>query len=564
SIAGLGSGVYTLTVSDANGCSANTSFNVGQPGLFSIVGTTSDFNGFAVSCPTATDGSISQTLTGGTGPYTHAWSGPNGFAANTEDLSGLPTGTYVYTLTDANGCATSATYTLTAPAALGASLTSPAVNGGWNIGCNGTSTGSINAAITGGVAPVTTQWSGPDGFAASTPDINALRAGTYTLTLTDDNGCTHTAPLTLTEAPALTGNATMTASVSCHGGDDGSAIATAGGGTAPYTYAWDTTPAQQSPSATGLAAGTWNCTITDANGCTILRSTTITQPASALSAGITASTDVLCYNEDTGTATAAAMGGTAPYSYVWDSSPAQTTAQATDLHAGNYEVTVTDARGCTATSSATIDQPASPTQVVFDNVRHETCFGARDGEATIIVSGGSGAYTITWDTNPPVHSATATGLAPRLYMVEVADDNGCMHFKQYPVTIQGADARLSIVLAVDHVDCHGAANGAIDLSLFGGAAPYSHIWTAYDGQQTGLEDIDELTPGTYTLQIIDFFGCAIDTSVTITEPAALAVSGSITTAACQGTATGAVDASVSGGTTPYTFAWSGPNGFIAS
>lgn len=251
-ISGLESGVYTLTVIDGNGCSANVSFNVGQPGLFNILGTTSDFNGYAVSCPTVTDGTITQTITGGTSPYTHGWSGPNNFTANTEDLTALPPGIYVYTLTDDNGCSTSATYTLAAPPALGANISAPTVIGGWNIGCNGTATGSINTTIIGGIAPVTVQWNGPGGFMAATPNIGTLLAGMYTLTLSDANGCTHVAPFSLTEAPALTGNASMTASVACHGGTDGSALATASGGTAPYTHVWNTSPVQQDPSATDL------------------------------------------------------------------------------------------------------------------------------------------------------------------------------------------------------------------------------------------------------------------------------------------------------------------------
>lgn len=562
-IGGLGSGVYTLTVSDAHGCQANASFNVGQPGLFNISATTSDFNGFAVSCPTATDGSIAQTITGGTGPYTHAWTGPNGFTANTEDLSTLAIGTYVYTLTDANGCSTSANYTLGAPEALSASLVAATTNGGWNIGCHGASTGSINATITGGVAPVDPLWNGPGGFVAATTNINALQAGAYTLTLTDANGCTHQAPIVLSEAPALVGTASMTSSVDCHGGDDGSAFATASGGTAPYTYSWNTAPVQTDPSATGLPAGTWTCTISDANGCSIQRNATIDQPLASLAVSITEQTDVLCHGALSGSATALASGGTAPYDHVWNSTPAQFNTNATDLAAGTYTVVVTDANGCSASANVDIEQPATPISTYFDPVQHETCFGSNDGAATINVNGGSGSYSIIWDTQPPVHGATATGLAPGLYMVTVLDANGCAHGKQFPVTIQGATAPLTLGIAVDQVDCHGAANGAIDLSVTGGNAPYSHIWTAPGGQQTGLEDIDALPPGAYALHVVDFYGCVIDTLITITEPQPLTTSGTVTTAACQGSATGAVDATVAGGTSPYTFAWSGPNGYTA-
>lgn len=563
-ISGLESGVYVLSVVDANGCSATSSFNVGQPGLFTISGTTSDFNGFEVSCPGATDGSISQNVSGGTSPYAHSWSGPNGFTASTEGISGLPAGTYTYTLTDNNGCSTSATYTLDAPAPLSANLNSPSSNGGWNIACNGSSTGSIDGTISGGVAPVNVQWNGPSGYTASAVDITGLSAGTYTLTITDANGCSLITPITLTEAPVLTGTAAMTSSVSCVGANDGAALATANGGTAPYVYAWNTTPPQSDPSAEQLPAGTWTCTISDANGCSIQRAVTITQPAAPLSVTITASTDVLCFGAAEGSATALANGGTAPYTIVWNTSPAQTTATATALEAGSYTVTATDARGCTADANVTIEQPASEVDAFVDQVSHVTCFGADDGAATITVTGGSGSYTITWNTTPPVSGPTATGLAPGLYLVAVADNNGCTHIKNYPVTIQGATAPLALSFDVDQVTCNGAANGAIDLTITGGGAPYSHIWTAPDAQQTGLEDIDGLVPGNYALQVVDFFGCTLNTTIAITEPATLAVTGTITTAACQGSSTGAVNSSVSGGTLPYAFAWSGPNGFIAT
>ncbi|MBL7950087.1 MAG: gliding motility-associated C-terminal domain-containing protein, partial [Flavobacteriales bacterium] len=563
-ISSLGSGVYILTVTDGNGCIASSNFNVGQPGLFSIASTTSDFNGFEVSCPSSTDGTIAQTLTGGTTPYTHAWTGPNGFSATTEDVVGLGVGTYNYILTDANGCSTAATYAMDAPPALSSALSSPTVTGGWNIGCNGASTGSIDAFVTGGVAPVATQWVGPGGFNASNEDITALSSGMYTLTLTDANGCTLSTPTTLTQASALTTTASVTTTVSCFGGDDGAAHVNASGGTAPYSYSWNTSPAQHTPNVTDLNAGTWTCTIMDINGCSTTRNIIVTQPTAALAVSITSHTDVLCHGEAEGSAVASAIGGTAPYSFVWNTAPAQAGTNATALFAGTYVVNVTDARGCIAASSVNILQPASPITAFVDEVTHETCFGAANGEATIAVSGGSGSYTITWDTQPTTNGTTATGLSPGLYTVEIIDNNGCSGSKHHPVTIQGSTAPLSYSLDISQVRCNASNDGSINLTLQGGHAPYSHIWTDAGGQQTGLEDLSALEPGIYTLNIVDFFGCALDTTVNITEPAALNTTGTITTAACQGSSTGAVDATVTGGSAPYSYAWSGPNGYTAS
>ena len=560
----LEAGVYLLSVTDANGCSASSSFNVGQPGLFSIAGTPSNFNGFAVSCLANNDGSMAQTVTGGTGPYTHSWTGPNGFTASTEDISGLAAGSYIYVITDANGCSTSATYPLTAPTPLATSLSTPSVNGAWNIACTGAATGSINATLSGGIAPLTTVWNGPSGFTSNSEDITGLIAGAYTLTVADGNGCDLVSNITLTEPAALAATGNMIAAVGCFGANTGSASVSVSGGTAPYSYSWNTTPVQTNATATNLTAGTWTCSVSDANGCSIASNVVVAQPVAALAVNVTSTSDVLCFGTDGGSATALASGGTGPYGYSWNSAPTQSTATAIDLLATAYTVTATDVNGCTATANATIAQPSTPVDAFFDQITNETCSGANDGIATITLSGGSNAFTVTWDTQPPISGITATGLAPGLYTVSVIDNNGCSDVKSYPVTIQGSVTPLAFGLSISPISCNGGSDAVIDLSITGGQGPITNIWTDSNGQSTGLEDLVGVEPGVFTLNIIDAFGCALDTTVTIAEPTSISISGLITTAACQGSSTGAVDASVNGGTTPYSYAWSGPSGFGAS
>ncbi|HRH68677.1 MAG TPA: gliding motility-associated C-terminal domain-containing protein, partial [Flavobacteriales bacterium] len=318
---------------------------------------------------------------------------------------------------------------------------------------------------------------------------------------------------------------------------------------------------QLGASASSLPAGTWTCTISDANGCSTTQNVTILGPTAPLTVAVTGSTDVLCFGAAEGTATAAGNGGTAPYAFSWDSAPAQLTASATGLLAGAYTVTITDANGCTATDAATIAEPSTPVDAFFDQVVPETCSGANDGSASITLTGGSGSFTISWDTQPVTNGPTATGLAPGLYTVMATDNNGCSLVKQYPVTIIGSSASLLASTNVTDISCFGAQDGSIDLLLTGGQGPYTHVWTDVNGLTSADEDLVGLDAGPYSLHVVDGFGCVKDTTVTIQEPGAMVITGTITTAACQGSSTGAVDADVIGGTAPYVHIWNGPNGF---
>ncbi|MEO8589020.1 MAG: choice-of-anchor L domain-containing protein [Flavobacteriales bacterium] len=563
-ISNVSAGVYTLGVTDALGCSTSQTFNVNQPGMFNISGIVSNHNGFGASCITTSDGAIDQTISGGTSPYTHAWTGPGGFIANTVDVNGLPLGTYTYAITDANGCSFTASYTITAPSAITPVLSSASVNGGWNIGCNGNSTGSIAVSTSGGVTPYAFTWNGPGGFSASTASISSLEAGNYALLVTDANSCSTTVSIDLTEPAVLSAVGDVLSNVDCFGNNDGSASALASGGTAPYGYSWNTSPVQTNDTAFGLTASTWTCTIMDTNGCQTTADAIVDAPASPLSVAVTGFTNVLCFGDTQGTADALASGGTAPYAYSWNSAPSQSGASATDLPQGSYTVTASDAHGCTASDDVSIGGPQFGLFGFFEQVTNVHCFGDNDGEATINVSGGSNSYTITWNTQPPINGPTATGLAPGLYTVSVLDNNGCDTEKFYSLTITGPQSPLQLSLAVTPISCPGANDGAVDLTMTGGAAPYTHTWSGSVGGSTGLEDLVALDADIYSLHAYDVRGCVIDTAFTLAEPTPVIIAGNVTTADCQGTASGAVDLGISGGSAPYTYAWIGPNGFIAS
>lgn len=550
---GLAPGTYAVTVRDGYLCTSTSTVTINGPAAALSTSLTAST---PVSCNAGQNGSAGISAAGGTAPYTYSWN--TSPVQNASNATGLTAGTWTCSVTDAHGCTTDRSVTITQPAA----ALSSAISAQTNISCHGNSTGSTTVSASGGTAPYTYSWNTSPVQAG--PTATGLGAGTWQCTITDVRGCSAIQNVTIAQpsAPLDASIAGQTA-VSCHSGSDASATIIATGGTGPYTYAWNTMPAQNTATASNLGVGTKTCVVTDANGCQVQRNVVITQPASALSVTITGATDVLCHGANTGGATALAEGGTAPYTYTWNSVPMQLGAQAVDLIAGQYGVQVTDANGCIATTSVNITQPAAEVDAFFETITHESCFGAHDGAATISVTGGSGSYLITWDTDPAATGPTVTGLAPGLYMVAVTDANGCDHTKHYPVTIIGASAPLAMNAVAADISCHGSNDGSIDLSVSGGNAPYSHIWTGPDAQTTGLEDIDGLSPGEYSLHLVDFYGCAKDTVITIVEPTALTFTGDVTTAACQGSATGAVDITATGGTVPYTYSWSGPGGYTA-
>ncbi|WP_263601343.1 T9SS type A sorting domain-containing protein [Chryseobacterium sp. PET-29] len=524
---GLAAGTYTVTITDANGCTATVSRTVTQPTALSA--TTSQTN---IACNGGSTGVATVNVSGGTAPYTYSWSPSGGTAAT---ATGLSAGTYTVTVTDANACTLTRTFTITQPTALSATTSQT------NIACNGGSTGVATVNVSGGTAPYTYSWS-PSGGTAAT--ATGLSAGTYTVTVTDANACTLTRTFTITQPTALSATTSQT-NIACNGGSTGVATVNVSGGTAPYTYSWSPSGGTAA-TATGLSAGTYTVTVTDANACTLTRTFTITQPT-ALSA-TTSQTNIACNGGSTGVATVNVSGGTAPYTYSWSPSGG-TAATATGLSAGTYTVTVTDANACTLTRTFTITQPTALSATTSQT--NIACNGGSTGVATVNVSGGTAPYTYSWSPSGGT-AATATGLSAGTYTVTVTSANGCTLTRTFTIT-QPASA-VSGTTVVTNVACNGASNGAINLTPAGGTAPYTFNW----GGGITTEDRTGLAAGTYTVIITDANGCTATVNATVTQPAS-AVSGTtvVTNVACNGASNGAINLTPAGGTAPYTFNWGG-------
>jgi gliding motility-associated-like protein len=518
-------GTYTCTITDANGCVITKTFSITQPPALTTTG--SQVN---VTCNGSCNGSATTTGSGGTSPYTYSWA-PVGGTGTT--ASALCAGTYTCTVTDANGCTTTRTFTITQPPALTATQSQV------NILCNGACTGSATVVPSGGTPGYSYSWA-PSG--GTGPTASSRCAGTYTCTITDANGCSITKTFTITQPPALAATSTNTPAT-C-GGNNGSATANPSGGTSPYSYSWNTVPVQNTQTATGLTAGTYTCTITDANGCTTTVAATVGSTG-GITASITSVSNVTCNGGNNGSATATPSGGTGPYNYVWTPSGGNA-ATGTPLAAGNYTCTITDANGCIATVSVVITQP--PVITATQSQVNILCNGSCTGVATVVPAGGNGTYSYSWAPSGG-SGASASSLCAGTYTCTISSPAGCSITQSFTITQPPA-----LTASGTHVNelCNGGNNGTATATPAGGTGPYTYSWNTTPVQNT--QTATGLTAGSYTCTVTDANSCTTTVTFTITQPSPVTVSISTTPSTC-GNPNGSATATGSGGVGPYTYSW---------
>ncbi len=523
---GLSPGVYTVTVSDAVCQGTKQTYTITEPTALTATGSSTN-----ISCFGGSNGSAQASVSGGTMPYTYTWapSGGNGATA-----SALAPGNYTCAITDANGCTTTVSTTVSQPASAISSSTAVA-----NALCFGGSTGSATVTAAGGTPGYTYLWS----TAATTPVITGQTAGVKTVTVTDANGCTTTNTVTVSEPATAVSSSTAVTNAACFGGSTGSATVTASGGTPGYTYLWST--AATTSVIAGQAAGVRTVTVTDANGCTTSNTVAISQPATAVSFS-TAATNVLCFGGSTGSATVTASGGTGAYTYLW--STVATTSVITGQTAGVKTVTVTDANACTAVNSVNIAQPASALSTTTA-VANVLCFGNSSGSATVTASGGTAGYTYLWST--AATTSVISGQAAGVKTVTVTDANGCSLTSS--VTIAQPASAVSSSTAATHVLCFGNSTAAATVTATGGTAGYTYLWST--GATSAV--ITGQTAGVKTVTVSDANGCTTTNTVTITQPATgITTATAVTHVLCFGGSTGSATITASGGTGAYAYLWS--------
>lgn len=493
---GLTAGNYTVTVTDANGCISIDSTTVAQgPAPGNIQSSFTD-----VQCFGGNNGSASVNVNGGQQPYTYAWS--NG--GNTATIGNLTAGTYSVSVTTANGCITTATITVTQPAS---ALSSGALVNN-DVSCFGGSNGQASVSASGGTAPYVYSWNSAP--AQSTATATALSAGAYAVIVTDANGCTSTASVNITQPPALVANTNIT-SVTCNGGTNGSAQVNISGGVGPYATAWNSNPAQYTTTAMNLAAGNYTATITDANGCVITPAVSITQP-SPLSASIVSTTNVSCNNGSNGTATSSVNGGTAPYNYSWNTTPPQAAANAANMSAGSFTLTVTDANGCATVSTVTITQPTAVTITAFSN---DTICPGQPAVIAAGAQGGTGPYSYNWNPNVGNNSTyTVYPIAATTYIVHAIDANGCTSAND-SITIdvfQFSPANLTMLGNASI--CEGATTN-IAATVNGNTGPLTWSWNNQPWTSGGPFTVQPLMNTNYQVNVTNVCGTSVTGTVAI-------------------------------------------------
>jgi len=562
----LAAGSYEIVVTDSKGCKDSVTYNVTQPGAIVPLPGGPLFSGIAPTCYGLCNGTLSITVAGGTLPYSYAWT-PSG---NTQTINSLCAGAYCVTVRDANGCTVAACTTLTQPDSLYGYIQGvSSYFGGYNVSCNGALDGTVDLEVTGGTVPYGYSWS-PGG--ASTQDLSGIGADTFTVTITDDNGCIATNSVILTQPDSLhvslfsplTPNGT---NIGCKGESSGNIYATVTGGTTAYAYAWNYNSAT-TLNLLQVPAGFFADTVTDANGCIAIDTITLTEPDTLFSL-ITAATviggaNIACSGDSTGTATVLVAGGTPPFNYLW--STGEVTVAIDSVPAGTIWVTVHDQNFCSASDTAILNEPVDLKTVTISSVYaggyNISCFGSTNGSAWVVPTGGTGPYTYLWSPSGSTND-TATGLGAGWHFVTVTDANLCSELDSIlltePDSLQSPPSP-SIFPSGSNVACRGDSSGSINLTVSGGTAPYTFAWS--NGATS--EDISNLPAGFYSVVITDTNGCMANASATLTQPVSAVRIDSLVSPvypggwniSCNGGTNGSIFSYPNGGSPPYTYLWS--------
>lgn len=559
-ITGLTAGTYLATVTDGENCTASVSIAITQP--FALLANASATGETALG---ANNGTATANPTGGTAGYTYMWSNDS----TTQTITNLTPGSYTVSVADANGCTALQTVTVNA---FGCNINAAIIS--TNASCNGANNGMATVNLSGATNPVSYLWSNT----ATTQSISNLAPGLYTVSVVDGNNCPAELSVNITEPPVLSVNASATG-VTGNGLNDGTATSSPTGGTPVYSYLWSNGATSQT--ITGLSPGSYTVIVTDIKGCTSAQTVAVLAFNCALSSTISAAS-VLCFGGADGQATIVVSGGTLPYTYKW--SNGATTQTATNLTAGTFTATATDAAGCFITQSVTIGQPL-PLLAAVINVQNVLCPQDMTGQATIAVSGGVAPYIFTWP------GGNTGDLGVGFYTVSVTDANGCSTTASFnivatddqspamvcpanievcgttnvdyglptvadncgvsgdPVVVEGpisgglffegttivvyqasdvsgntATCSFAVIahdaldILVDNIsnDVNGQGLGAISISIFGSVG-FNLTWSK-DGQPfANTEDLTGLQAGIYTLSITDINGCEFALTIEITN-----------------------------------------------
>lgn len=533
SFAGLPAGTYTVYVKDVTSCVKTQTVTVIQPTALLASLTT-----VSASCNGYENGSITAIATGGNGGYSYSIG--DGYTSSAT-FTNLPAGIYNVTVKDVNDCSFTSSISVTQPAVI-----STLVN-----------TTNATCTFTNGTLMVVASGGSGSGYQYSMDGVTffgigsftSLPAGTHNVLVKDGTGCSTYTSGVIISAGGPTVTASTSQNITCYGGIDG-AITISGviGGTGLIQYSKDGVSFQTSNVLTGLYAGVYIVQVKDANGCIATTTHTLTQPSAFLIAPFTSS--VSCYGGATGSATISASGGAGFLAYSLNGGATyQSGTVFSGLTAGSYNVIVKDAANCTAAWAFTVNQA---TQIIPSaSVLNVLCYGANNGVINASATGGTSPYQFSNGGTVYTPSGSFISLAGNTnYIIYVKDANNCVVSQ---LTSVSSPAQVVITPVVTNVTCAGGNNGAISLGIVGGVSPYVIDWSN-GGTNSSIVN---LTAGSYSVNVTDFNGCSSNLFFTITQPSApIVVNGLVTSASSGSSGNGAIDITVTGGSAPYTYAWS--------
>lgn len=501
-----------------------------------------------LSCKGSNDGKVVLQVSGGTSPFKYKKVGSSFQSSNTFDS--LSPGTFKFCVSDSlNNSDTVSVTVLDANLYILSSTVTPT-------SCLNTSTGNISLSLYGGVGGYNFAWSNSNGYSSTIKNITNLATGSYSLKITDANGCVKDTQIKVGYKNSI--NATIAkGDVKCYGQNNGSARVTVTSSLGLYSVSW-TGPASYSSTnlnITSLNYGTYYVTVTDTTGCTNNNFVNISAPA-LLTIKIKSISDVLCANNSDGKILTETNGGRKPYSYSWTgpSSYIASTSDITNASYGSYQIKLTDSSGCTATASASVNEPSmlSATSVIT-NI---SCYGVLIGKIIQTVTGGVKPFKYLWTNGNTLKDLVNVNSGN--YSVTITDSNGCYINKSYSIT---APAKLAVTYSSSNVKCKGQSNGTLTVFGAGGTYPWTFLTKGPNSYTSYIVANKNMGAGSYKVLLIDANNCRDSQMVGITEPTVISVSKKAIQPSCYGLK-GSLSLNVGGGASPYTFEWTDNNGSL--
>jgi len=522
----IGGGFYSVTITEGICETIVDSIFVPEP-----LPLRTEETSLSPSCADAANGSLTVAVFGGTPPYTIAWNdGHDDFTY--EAVSG---GTYSYTITDGNGCMLADSIQLSTPPPLFITLDSTR-----NISCTGADDGYLRVSVQGGTPPYTYAWN----TGSTRPILGELGQGSYSITVTDFNGCTRSEIFSISEPDQLRLTAQEMRNPICVGDSSGRIVLAISGGRGPYAYLWNDGSTQAIREQ--LPIGQYAVIATDASGCQTDTLSINLTAVSILDLDVSIQRP-LCDGRADGRVTLT-PNGQGPFTYDWERG--DTTAILPEVAPGDYPVRITDGSGCITDTIVNVSRMSEPIQPVFNLVQPQ-CAGATDGRISTTISGTpSQPLQYTWSDGPV--SAGRERIGEGDYQVTITDALGCRVISD-TLSIRSPEPVTIDLAGRGEILCQGDTSGFLELNVQGGIAPYSYTWTGSDDTTNAIYN---LTAGQYRVFVTDANNCPVQATYTLQNPTAFSVAADVVQGnICIGDSTNSIRIQIDGGVSPYDFSW---------